>query len=338
MWYWRSPTLAWLVVGCLLSPAVAGAQAPEEPAPPATPAKYRVAIVPFEVQGGRRGTQNAVDPTLRDVFQDEGFECVPGQLVSDCCQELNIPQQGLVPDTALLALGERLQARYVVAGSMSIRSKRTWHILGPRAKARVLIDTKIVDTEKRAVVFHPTDAGKTARHRQSAQTAVGVLVSLPLVLFMGGSRGKMERRALPKSLRAVYAEFFDSLEKVVGPIEEGAPAQEEPSRQAAPTGVVLLANGDKLTGTILSPEELSIETAYGTVTVKLREVSKITLATGDPPSDVLLLANGDQLSGKLQLSALSLVLKSGQKVELEREQIKSLEVIGPQELDEQEKE
>ncbi len=335
MRYWRSPTLAWLVVWCLLSPAVAGAQAPEEPA---TPAKYRVAIVPFEVQGGRRGTQNAVDPTLRQVFQDEGFECVPGQLVSDSCNELNIPQQGLVPDTALLALGERLQARYVVAGSMTIRSKRTWHILGPRAKARVLIDTKIVDTEKRAVVFHPTDAGKTARHRQGAQTAVGVLVSLPLVLFMGGSRGKMERRALPKSLRAVYAEFFDSLEKAVGPIEEGAPPEEEPSRQAAPSGVVLLTNGDKLTGTILSPEELSIETAYGTVTVKLREISKITLATGDPPSDVLLLANDDQLSGKLQLSGLSVALKSGQKVELEREQIKSLEVIGPQELDEQEKE
>ena len=74
------------------------------------------------------------------------------------------------------------------------------------------------------------------------------------------------------------------------------------------------------------------------MTVKLREVSKITLATGDPPSDVLLLANGDQLSGKLQLSALSLALKNGQNVELKREQIKSLEVIGPQELDEQEKE
>jgi len=156
-----------------------------------------------------------------------------------------------------------------------------------------------------------------------------VLVSLPLVLFMGGSRGKMERRALPKSLRAVYAEFFDSLEKDVGLIEKVPPPEEERSREAAPTGVVLLANGDKLSGTILSPEELSIETAYGTVTVKLREVSKITLATGEPPSDVLLLANGDQLSGALAVSAISLLLENGQTVELKSQQIATVGIVPP---------
>jgi hypothetical protein len=229
----------------------------------------------------------------------------------------------------MLALGESLQARYVVAGTMTIRSRRTWHILGPRAKAKVLVDTRIVDTERKAVVFNPKDAGKTARHKQGAQTAVGIIVSLPIALFMGGSRGKMERRALPKTLRAVYADFFDSLEKPVQPIALETVPEHEGLPPRPSKDVVLLTDGDKLTGTIVSPDALTITTSYGAITPKLREVAKITVAVADEGPDVLILANGDQLSGELNLSRISLALETGDTIHLSRDQIKIIEIAAP---------
>ncbi len=334
-------------VGCVLYAGTAWAEteSPAEPVPteqlepgqppPTTPERYRVVIVPFRIEGGREGTRERVNPTARQVFQDAGFEVVSARKVQDACSRLGILPEGLLPDTSMLSVGQSLGARYVVAGEIAIRSKRTWHLFGPRAKSEVFLKTKIVDTEKSAVVFAPHES-EEYHHDSDLQKGVGLLVSLPLALFMGGSISKTETRALENGLKNVYERFFSSEPREVHPIvrsilaepqaSQGAPpVAEAPSSLKPPTFLVFLVNGDRLSGTIMAPEELTITTSYGSVTVGIGDVAKITLSSEEHPSDTLLRTNGDKLSGSLDLSSLWLNTESGEQFELKRDQIKSVE-------------
>jgi hypothetical protein len=168
---------------------------------------YRVALIPFEVTGGRGSVPELVDPTLRECFQNNGYEIVAGQAVLDAAKELGVRAQGLPSDKDLLEIGKRVGADYVVAGNMTITSKKVWTPL-PRAKAEAVVDTVIIEVSTGTVVYDPKKMIGVSQKDNRDQVGIGLLVSLPIALFMGGSKTKEETKAVKKTIEICYADFF----------------------------------------------------------------------------------------------------------------------------------
>jgi TolB-like protein len=194
----------------LAAPLLVGQGAPEDGQ------RYRVAVVPFETTGGKRQTQDLVEPAVATVFRERGFDVVYGQPVLDAIDAVTGYKgmgpcvRGLVPSLALIKIGARLEVRYVVAGSLDIVSKRTMHIMGPRAKAECTLATRIVDVQAGEMVFS-TEAGRESKANTTAQSIVGAALSYPAGFLLGGKTGDQEKKALAKAIDQVYEGFFTGL-------------------------------------------------------------------------------------------------------------------------------
>lgn len=196
-----------LVVAMTFSLLMSGASGAAQQGGRANGRGYRVALIPFEVTGGRGSVPELVDPTLRECFQNNGYEIVAGQAVLDAAKELGVRAQGLPSEKDLLEIGKRVDADYVVAGSMIITSKKVWTPL-PRAKAEAAVDTVIIEVSTGTVVYDPKKMIGVSQKDNRDQVGVGLLVSLPIALFMGGSKTKEETKAVKKTIEICYADFF----------------------------------------------------------------------------------------------------------------------------------
>jgi hypothetical protein len=178
-------------------------------------AAYRAAIVPFKIQGGRDGTRQQVEPKLRAAFEAKGFTPVWGQPVLDAIKKVGGEALavagsdgfGILPAETMSSIGRCLHTRYVVCGQLTIKSKRTWHLCGPRAKCDVFIKTTIVDAQTGEVMYTESDAA-TSKANTNAQTGVAILVSWPVALLLGGKIGEQESKALTLALSKTYEGFF----------------------------------------------------------------------------------------------------------------------------------
>jgi hypothetical protein len=86
------------------------------------------------------------------------------------------------------------------------------------------------------------------------------------------------------------------------------------------TDVLLLRNGDKLTGTILN-ESFSIRTSYATIKYSNRMIAGIDLEGGTNNIEAIVTVNNNRFSGFIDDSAFVFKLQTGPQIQIRREKI-----------------
>ncbi len=173
---------------------------------------YKIAIIPLKVDGGRGEAKKKLPEIYRTVFEEEGFSVTMGRPVEDAMQQLGMRTEGRIPkQKEMLRIGKRLGVNYVLAADIKVKTKRVWIIVVPQAKSTVTIDTVIVGVRRAEVVFDPKNQVGVSQGGSDVQKGVGLVLSWPAALFMGGSRTKEERKASEKAVQTAYTDFFGSL-------------------------------------------------------------------------------------------------------------------------------
>lgn len=83
--------------------------------------------------------------------------------------------------------------------------------------------------------------------------------------------------------------------------------------------IVILKNGDKVTGTVLN-DTFTVSTPYSVVTLKKDKISQIGIHSGNQNDDVIELIAGGSVEGTIDAPAISLKLDSGKNISIEKEQ------------------
>jgi hypothetical protein len=93
-------------------------------------------------------------------------------------------------------------------------------------------------------------------------------------------------------------------------MERILPPDAEPREEATNADVVILKNGDRVSGTIRT-EDFVMETPHGSLAFKKDDLERIVLKSGAQPADLAMLRNGDRVSGKLTTASIQVELPKG---------------------------
>lgn len=208
--------LVWVIpIWAATNPKSQPEPAPQsQPEPQTTPTiqGYKIAFVPFKIEGGRGVAKEELPKVYREVFEKEGFNVTMGQPVEQAMQSLNIRIGGGMPThKEMLQIGQKLGVDYVLAADIKVETRRVWVMLLPKAKSTVTIDTVIVDVKKAEVAYDPKNKIGVSQGGSGLQTAVGWVIYYPAALFMGGSLSKEEQKATNAAVKTAYADFFENL-------------------------------------------------------------------------------------------------------------------------------
>lgn len=202
--------LAVVMAAIFLAGAIWSAPPPPAPNPRQG---FKIVICPLVVEGGKGVAKEIMHGLYKELFEEQGFDVTMGVPVELAMQKHNIRTTGIPTDKELLTVGQELKVDYVLFAHHKVDTKRIWVNLLPRPRSRITIDPTIVDIKKREVVYNPKNKVGVAKGGSNLQTGVGWVISLPVAMFMGGSRSKAERQAAEKSVKEAYQDFFDSLTK-----------------------------------------------------------------------------------------------------------------------------
>lgn len=195
----------WLVVLLMVMVVAASSAAAKRVV---VPREKKVVLAPFEIEGGREGARQKVPEIAQKVFEEEGFQVITGRQVEEVLGQLNI-RPGFLTPKELLAVGEAFGSDYAVTARIKIKSKRVWKIIFPKAKAEATFNTLIVDVKNKKIAYDAEDLKRASQYGgEGWQEGVGLLVSWPASLFMGGKRTKEEVKVVSKTLEKAYQEFF----------------------------------------------------------------------------------------------------------------------------------
>lgn len=192
--------------------AAKDAKTPVESTPPPSPKLgLKIAILPFEVTGAREATKEMLPELYKTLFETQGFDVTMGVPVEQAMQKLDIRTTGIPTSKELLRIGESLGVDYILFASHKFSTKRIWVILMPRARSELTLDPMIISVKLKEVVYEPKNKIGYARGGSNAQTGIGLVVFYPAALFMGGSLGDTEKKALVNTIKTAYDDFFQSL-------------------------------------------------------------------------------------------------------------------------------
>ncbi len=174
--------------------------------------KPTIAILPLQITGAKDATRSMLPELYKGMFETQGFEVTMGVPVEQAMNKLGIATTRILDNKEQLLVGQSLGVDYILGAGYKFRTAKVWIGLGPKSRTILAIESKIVDVKQSTVVYEK----KTETYNRSDskyQTGVGLLVSYPASMFMGGTLSKAEKGAAEKSLEATYAEFFASLVK-----------------------------------------------------------------------------------------------------------------------------
>jgi hypothetical protein len=169
-----------------------------------------IAIFPCVCDGARKGTEEALPEVYQDIFSQKGFDVRMGVPVEQAMRLLDVRTEGVPTDKEMLSVGEKMGVDFVLFCEHKFHTKNVWNAFGPKARTKLELKPRIVSVQKQEVVF----SDGTSNYQKGGskyQTGVALLVSAPAALFMGGNKGKVEKKTAVASIGAAYQPFFDSL-------------------------------------------------------------------------------------------------------------------------------
>jgi hypothetical protein len=72
------------------------------------------------------------------------------------------------------------------------------------------------------------------------------------------------------------------------------------------TVVAELSGGNRLSGTLVNSDQLSMKTSFGEAAIPLSEVAGLRLASGDDVSTTVVMLNGDSITGAVDLKQITI--------------------------------
>lgn len=67
-----------------------------------------------------------------------------------------------------------------------------------------------------------------------------------------------------------------------------------------------LSGGNRLSGTLVNSDQLSMKTSFGEATIPLSEVAGVRLASGDDVSTTVVMLNGDSITGAVDMKQITI--------------------------------
>lgn len=98
-------------------------------------------------------------------------------------------QAPVPPPKVLLEFGKAVGADYVCAGRVSWHVRSVWVGLGPKTKARALVDCRVIDVAKGEVLLDALEfSSDSTRAEKWYESAAALLVTWGVTLFSGGPK------------------------------------------------------------------------------------------------------------------------------------------------------
>lgn len=169
-----------------------------------------MAIAPLQIEGAKEGTKAMLPDLYKTLFETKGFDTMMGVPVEQAMSKLGIRSTGVPTDSQLLAIGESLGVDYILSASYKFNTKKVWIHLVPKSRTILTIESHIINVSQKALVYDK----KTETYQRADskyQDGVGLVLSYPVAIFMGGSLSSAEKGAAVKSLETTYGDFFLSL-------------------------------------------------------------------------------------------------------------------------------
>lgn len=127
--------------------------------------------------------------------------------------ETRIPARKYVPDLPapkmLLALGQRLGVRFVIAGRVKWQTTSKWVSLGPKTKAYCSVDMIVIDVPQKSIIVEETGVlADSTRAEKGWETLGSLFVSMGFTALSGGPKTPHQERAAQLALTGSLADWI----------------------------------------------------------------------------------------------------------------------------------
>lgn len=200
--------LRWAVVGLLILSTGAGAQTVLGGEP------GTIAVVPWIYLKGTEGAVKTAKERLIDILTTSALEILPEAEVRKAWAKMGRsldPDRTELPSAkALLELGHKLGADYVLTGRAQWHTRSIWVGFGPKTKSTCTVDMIIVDVKKNKVALNARKVWMDSTTKEDPLKAAGAVLVTPLVTVVsGGPKTPHEQRAAQLAIGKAIKPWLD---------------------------------------------------------------------------------------------------------------------------------
>jgi len=145
------------------------------------------------------------------------------------------------------------------------------------------------------------------------------------IVFKDGKRSKFNLAGKDINLygKSDFGYWVMSAKEVKAIVFDVSSDSESSPYIAGDTDLIILKNGDKLSGDILD-ESFSLKTSYASLVLRTQDIKSIEFEGGGLNIDVVKLKVGDKLSGIVHNTSVRIKLLSGRVLNIDLEKVKSI--------------
>lgn len=193
-------SIAAVVAAATLAPALA-------PAAQDTTKGMAVAY-PFAFDHGTKTSRSTAYDTAEGIARKAGYASVPHQVAKSAWEDLRLRHAtpGNLPTTdELRRFAHKVNARIVLYGTVSWKTKSQWVGAGPKTISTAVVDVYVYSVRQDKVVFSKTAVSARSDERENAYKVAADILLVPIVSAVsGGPATPREQRAVQLALAHAY--------------------------------------------------------------------------------------------------------------------------------------
>jgi hypothetical protein len=154
----------------------------------------------FEKDSGTEGSRKTAYESLRGVMEKAGYTLIAEPVATGAWADLRIPMPTATNGPRaeeIQQFGGKVQADYVLTGTIHFHSRSIWVGLGPKTISTATVSVKLYDAHTGKLEYQKSGAQGRSDEREDALKAAGAILLTPFVTAVsGGPKTPHEQRAV----------------------------------------------------------------------------------------------------------------------------------------------